>query len=109
MVYRFGTRLYYANASRLLGDITVLVGHGGPLRWLVPDCAAIGDVDYTASAVLARVIEHVQRRHIRFAMSTVLGPVRQPLDQYGISKALDPAAYSDTAGAALAAFQAAGD
>ena len=108
VVYRFGTSLYYANASRLLDDITVLVGQGGPLRWLVLDCAAIGDVDYTASGVLARVIEHVQRRHIRFAVSTVLGPVRQQLDQYGISKALDPAAYYDTPGAAQAAFHAAG-
>ena len=108
VVYRFGTSLYYANASRLLDDITVLVGQGGPLRWLVLDCAAIGDVDYTASGVLARVIEHVQRRHIRFVMSTVLGPVRQQLDQYGISKALDPAAYYDTPGAAQAAFHAAG-
>jgi len=108
VVYRFGTSLYYANASRLLDDITVLVGQGGPLRWLVLDCAAIGDVDYTASGVLARVIEHVQRRHIRFAVSTVLGPVRQQLDQYGISKALDPAADYDTPGAAQAAFHAAG-
>ena len=106
VVYRFGTSLYYANASRLLDDITMLVGHGGPLRWLVLDCAAIGDVDYTASAVLARVIEHVQRRHIRFAMSTVLGPVRRQLDLYGISKALDPAAYYDTSGEALEAFHA---
>jgi sulfate permease, SulP family len=108
VVYRFGTSLYYANASRLLDDITVLVGQGGPLRWLVLDCAAIGDVDYTASGVLARVIEHVQRRHIRFALSTVLGPVRQQLDRYGISKALDPAAYYDTPGAAQEAFHAAG-
>ena len=52
VVYRFGTSLYYANAARLLDDITVLAGHGGPLRWMVFDCAAIGDVDYTASAVL---------------------------------------------------------
>ena len=34
VIYRFGTRLYYANASRLVDDITVLAG-GGPLRWLV--------------------------------------------------------------------------
>ena len=48
VVYRFGTSLYYANASRLLDDVTALAGHGGPLRWMVFDCAAIGDVDYTA-------------------------------------------------------------
>ena len=64
VVYRFGTSLYYANASRLVEDVAALVGHGGPLRWLVIDCAAIGDVDYTASAVLAKVVEHVHQHHV---------------------------------------------
>src|SRR5689334_22254435 len=41
VVFRFGTSLYYANASRLLEDIEALVASGGPLRWLVIDCAAI--------------------------------------------------------------------
>jgi sulfate permease, SulP family len=107
VIYRFGTSLYYANASRLLDDITALAGHGSPLRWLVFDCAAIGDIDYTASAVLTRVIEHVHRRHIRFVVSTALGPERQQLDRYGISAALGPNAYYDTPGEALEAFHTA--
>ena len=49
MIYRFGTSLYYANASRLIDDITALAAQGSPLQWMVLDCAAIGDVDYTAS------------------------------------------------------------
>ena len=105
VVYRFGTSLYYANASRLVEDIAALVGHGSPLRWMVIDCAAIGDVDYTASAVLAKVIEHVHQHHVHLALSCVLGPVRQRLDRYGISKALGQDAYFDTPGAALEAFR----
>jgi hypothetical protein len=77
VVYRFGTSLYYANASRLIDDVMPLVGHGAPLRWLVLDCAAIGDIDYTAAAVLSRVIEHLRKRRIRLAVSSVLGPVRE--------------------------------
>ena len=50
VVYRFGTSLYYANAAKLRKTSTALVGDGGPLRWMVLDCAAIGDVDYTASS-----------------------------------------------------------
>ena len=53
-IYRFGTSLYYANANRLIEDVTALIALGGPLRWMVIDCAAIGDVDYTASAVRSR-------------------------------------------------------
>ena len=104
VVYRFGTSLYYANASRLLEDVEALVAHGGPLRWLVIDCAAIGDVDYTASALLVKVVEHVHQHHVHLALSSVLGPVRQQLDRYGISKALGQDAYFDTPGEALEAF-----
>jgi sulfate permease, SulP family len=107
VVYRFGTSLYYANAAKLLDDVTALVGQGGPLRWMVLDCAAIGDIDYTASAVLIRVVEHLHRRKVRFAVSTVLGPVRQQLDRYGISKAMGPGACYDTPGEVLEAFHAA--
>ena len=104
VAYRFGTSLYYANASRLLEDVAALTGHGGPLRWLVIDCAAIGDVDYTASAVLVKVVEHAHQHHVRLVFCSVLGPVRQQLDRYGISNALGQDAYFDTPGQALEAF-----
>ena len=107
VVYRFGTSLYYANASRLIDDVMALAAQGSPLRWMVLDCVAIGDVDYTAAAVLTRVIEHLRKRHIRFAVSSVLGPVRGQLDRYGIGAALGPGACYDTPGEALEAFHAA--
>jgi len=104
VVYRFGTSLYYANASRLVGDVTALVGHGAPLRWMVIDCAAIGDVDYTASEVLVKVVERVHQHHVHLVLSSVLSPVRRQLDRYGISSALGQDAYFDTPGEALEAF-----
>jgi sulfate permease, SulP family len=107
VIYRFGTSLYYANASRLTDDVMALAGQGSPLRWMVLDCAATGDVDYTAAAVLTRVIEHLRKRHIRLAVCSVLGPVREQLDRYGISAALGPGAYYDTPGEAFEAFHAA--
>ena len=104
VIYRFGTSLYYANANRLTEDVAMLIAHGGPLRWMVIDFAAIGDVDYTASAVLLKVVEHVHQHHVHLALSSVLGPVRHQLDRYGISEALGQAAYFETPGEALKAF-----
>ena len=104
VVYRFGTSLYYANASRLVADVAALVGHGGSLRWMIIDCAAIGDVDYTASAVLLEVVKHAHQHDVHLALSSVLDPVRQQLDRYGISKALSQDAYFDTPGEAFEAF-----
>jgi sulfate permease, SulP family len=74
---------------------------------MVLDGAAIGDVDYTAAAALTRIIEHLRQRHIRLAVSSVLGPVRNQLDRYGISAALGPGAYYETPGEALEAYHAA--
>ena len=105
VIYRFGTSLYYANASRLVDDITTLAGQGGPLRWLVLDFAAIGDVDYTAAGVLNRATELLRKREVRFLVSSVLGPVRKELDRYGINAALGPGAYFETPGEALEAYQ----
>ncbi len=107
VIYRFGTSLYYANASRLIQDITALVMHGAPLRWLVLDAAAIGDVDYTAAAVLIQVAERLHARHIRFAVTSMLQPVRAQLDSYGIKAASGPDVYYETPGEALLAFDAA--
>src|SRR5262249_30198269 len=95
------TSLYYANAAKLAEDLAALAAHGPPLRWLVLDWAAIGDVDYTASTVLAKAIEHLHQRQIRLVFSSVLGPVRHQLDRYGISAD----GYYDPPGEALDAFQ----
>jgi sulfate permease, SulP family len=104
VVYRFGTSLYYANASRLVDDVTTLAGHGGPLRWFVIDFAAIGDVDYTSAGVLKRVTEQLGKRQVRLVVSSVLGPVRKELERYGINADLGPGAYYETPGEALEAF-----
>jgi sulfate permease, SulP family len=106
VVYRFGTGLYYANAFRLIDDVMALSTQGSPLRWMVLDGAAIGDVDYSAAAAFTRVIEHLRKRHVRVAVSSVHGRVRKQLDRYGISAALGPGAYYDTPGEALEAFHA---
>ncbi len=106
-VYRFGTSLYYANAARLAADIIAVAGHDSvtgeaPLRWLVIDWTAIGDVDYTAAGVLAKVVERLHEGHVRLVFTSVLGPVRHELRRYGIS----PDAWYDTPGEALEAFNA---
>ena len=110
VIYRFGTTLYYANASRLLADITALArpgGPGGPLRWLVLDGVAIGDVDYTAGLALRQVIEDLHDKHVFVAISSLLDPVRRQLDRYGIRGTDGPDAYYETPGEALEAYHAA--
>jgi sulfate permease, SulP family len=108
VVYRFGTSLYFANASRFVADVVALTRHGDPLRWLVLDGAAIGDVDYTASSVLSRAFEQLHEEgHIHVVMTSLVQPVRDQLQHYGLTGDHGPDAFYDTPGAALAAFHAA--
>lgn len=106
VVYRFGTSLYFANASTLVADISALAQHGSPLTWLCLDGAAIGDVDYSAATVLIRVHQQLRQHGIRLVLSNTIGPVRHQLDRYGITAAVGADAYFDTAGEALDAFHA---
>jgi sulfate permease, SulP family len=107
VIYRFGTSLYFANGSRLLEDLIAISSQGGPLRWFVLDGVAIGDVDYTASAILSGIIAQLHQRHIQFVVTSLMTPVRKQLEHYGITGTAGPDAYFDTAGEALEAFQAA--
>ncbi len=107
VVYRFGSSLYYANAGQFLADVIALATRGSPLRWMVLDGAAIGDVDYTAAAVFIRVVEELHKRQIRFAASTLIRPVQEQLERYGITATLGPHPYYDTPGEALEAFHTA--
>jgi MFS superfamily sulfate permease-like transporter len=92
----------------LAADVTTLVGSGDPPAWLCLDGAAIGDVDYTAAAVLTRLRGQLAAHGTRFVLSGVIEPVRGQLDRYGLTAAVGPGAYFDTAGEALDAFRAGG-
>ncbi|MGH3767782.1 MAG: SulP family inorganic anion transporter [Pseudonocardiaceae bacterium] len=105
VVYRFGSSLYFANASRLAEDVTALVGSGAPVTWFCLDGAAIGDVDYSAAAVLTRVHEHLRSSGIRVVLSNMIDPVRAQLDRYGLSAAIGPEGYFDTSGQVLEDYQ----
>lgn len=98
VVYRFGAGLYFANASRLVEDLDVLCGGSDHVRWLCLDAAAIGDVDFTASAVLGQTATRLRQRGTRLVLSSVTDPLRRQLDLYGFTEKVGHDAYFDTAG-----------
>jgi high affinity sulfate transporter 1 len=106
IVYRFGSSLYFANASRLIADILELIGDGPPPVWLCLDAAAIGDVDYTAAAVITLVYNRLKTQGSRFVLSGLIEDVRRQLDRYGITEKIGSDACFETAGEALEAFLA---
>jgi len=101
VVYRFASGLYFANASRLAADVDALAGLGTDLRWFCLDAAAIGDVDYTAAAVLDSVFTRLRARGVRVVASNLTDGVRKELQRYGVV----PDAWYDTSGEALADYR----
>lgn len=106
IIYRFGSGLYFANAARLAADVNALLAQGERPAWFCLDCAAIGDVDYTAAAVLTQIRDRLAGRGTRLALSGAVEPVVRQLTRYGLVDKLGPGAFFDTAGEALEAFRA---
>jgi MFS superfamily sulfate permease-like transporter len=101
IVYRFASGLYFANASRLFADVETLLAAGPDLRWFCLDAAGIGDVDFTASTVLADVFARLRARGVHVVASNLADGVRAELERYGVT----PDAWYDTSGEALAAYE----
>ncbi|MEK6437721.1 SulP family inorganic anion transporter [Pseudonocardia sp. T1-2H] len=101
IVYRFASGLYFANASRLFADVETLLAAGPDLRWFCLDAAGIGDVDFTASTVLADVFARLRARGVHVVTSNLADGVRAELERYGVT----PDAWYDTSGEALAAYE----
>lgn len=104
VIYRFGSSLYFANASRLPVDVALLTS-GDHVDWFCLDAAAIGDVDYSSAAVLTRIQTQLAAAGTRLVLANVIEPVRAQLDRYGFSSQIGADAVFETAGATLEHFE----
>ncbi|WP_172457562.1 SulP family inorganic anion transporter [Pseudonocardia sp. N23] len=105
VVHRFGSGLYFANASRFAEDVRLLTATGPPVRWYCLDAAAIGDVDYSAGTVLLAVDDALRAAGVRMVVSNLVDPVRGQLDRYGVTARIGETGCFDTSGEVLEAFQ----
>jgi MFS superfamily sulfate permease-like transporter len=70
IVFRYDAELFYANANRFADDVEVLVQEApDPVRWVVLDCSAIEDVDYSAGIALNHLIDYVHAHGAHFAVA----------------------------------------
>ncbi|MGV9711575.1 SulP family inorganic anion transporter [Gordonia sp. NPDC003424] len=108
IVFRYDADLFYANASRFADDVMNLVRAApDPVRWLVLDCTAITDVDYSASTVLADLISFVHSRNAHFVLAGVDPELQGTLLTEGVLADLSPDHVFPTVGAAVRAFETA--
>jgi sulfate permease, SulP family len=105
--YRFGSGLYYANATRFTEEImTVMEDADPPLRWLVLVGSGIADVDYSGSDSLRQVQEELARNGITLVVGDLSPAVRRQLEAYGLVDKIGAANIYPSVQDALAAYRA---
>ena len=84
LVFRYDASLFYANSSRFSDDVQALIAAAPTrVRWLVLDCSAMGDVDYSASVTLAGLIGALHADGGVFALAGVDPGLMATLEKYG--------------------------
>jgi sulfate permease, SulP family len=105
VVYRLDDRLFFANASYVKGRIREALrgAPGPPPRLLVLDAEGMTHVDAAGAAALADLADALAAEGVTIALARVKGPVRERLDESGVTAALGgPGAYHPTVRVAAA-------
>jgi high affinity sulfate transporter 1 len=106
IVFRYDADLFYANASRFVDDVEQLVaGAPDPVRWLVLDCSALPDVDYSAGLSLAGLVDYVHERGAHFGIVGADPALLQTLRTYGIVDKFDGNRVFDNLSQVLSAYR----
>jgi sulfate permease, SulP family len=86
VVYSFGAGLYYANANRFSEEILTIVENAKPpLKWLAVSCDAVGDIDYSGSESLSKIVPALAARGVTLVLCDIPPQVRKQLDEYGLT------------------------
>lgn len=107
LVFRFDAELFYANASLYVDDVqNLLASAPHKVRWLVLDCSAMADIDYSAGINLAGLIKTVHADGRVFALASVDPGLLSTLKTYGTLTHFDNSHIFPTVLDAVNAFRA---
>jgi len=106
-IYRFGAPLFYANAGRFAEEISSLASNTSfGLRWLIVDCEAITNVDYSAAHVVCELRNSLAGRGIALVFARVHPQLMEDLDRHHITEAVGREHIFSRLHEAIAAYRA---
>ncbi|WP_291987830.1 SulP family inorganic anion transporter [Candidatus Accumulibacter sp. ACC007] len=108
LVYRFSHSLYYANAAQFAEEVLFLVKARAqpPLACLCVEAAAIGDVDFSAAAMLRDTGQALREQGIRMVFAHLSMDVRAQFERHGITESLGEHAIYGSIHAVVAEYEA---
>ena len=109
VIYRFDGPLFFANATLLADDIVAATADGAapePVRWVILDAEAIGDVDSTGAGTLADLADSLRERGITLGLARVKASVAAYLARGDVMDKIGAAHVYLEVDDAVAAFEA---
>lgn len=89
LIVRIDAQLYFGNATFLREKMAELEASAPePVRAIILDASGVNQLDSSAEAALARLIDGFEKRGVLFAVASVKGPVRDVLKRSGLWKRL---------------------
>ncbi len=107
LVYLFSHSLYYANGSQFTKEVLRLVRtkNESPLAWICIEAAAIGDVDFSAAAMLRDTSTLLKKQGVRMVFANISEEVRGQFNRYGITKVIGEDAIYGSIHGVVAAYK----
>jgi sulfate permease, SulP family len=88
-IYRFGAPLFYANVSQFSEEISRLAGPSpSALRWVIVDCEAITNIDYSAARVVGDLVRNLADRGVALVLARVHPELQADLDRHRVTETL---------------------
>jgi SulP family sulfate permease len=87
VIYHFGADLYFANAATFGEEVFILIADAKtPIKTIVFDFSAVGDIDFTAAFMLQKVITSLQEKKIEVLVTNAIGPVIEEMRSSGLTE-----------------------
>jgi high affinity sulfate transporter 1 len=108
LIFRYDADLFYANASAFSDDVqNLMLSTPDPVKWVVLDCSALSDVDYSAGITISGLIDFVRTHDADFFLAAPDDGLKQTLTEYGVMAKLPDANVFATLSDAIDGFAAA--
>ena len=86
VVYRLDDRLFFANATDVQGRVREAIAAAAtPVQWFVFDAEGLVGVDSSGTEALLSIVDELEREGISFSVARVKAPVRELLDEAGVT------------------------
>jgi high affinity sulfate transporter 1 len=107
LIYRFGAPIFYANANQFSEQVRMLAASPpSPLHWVIVDCGAIANVDFTAARVVMDIQRDLAAKGIGLVFAHVQSDLKPDLDRHHLTEIIGPDRIFDSLHEALDALRA---